>query len=209
LFCWYWWSSLYSMVWDKRWLLVLLILVTITVFNGMRQEVITCFVDIGDHHCIQWHETRGDYLFCWYWWPSLYSMVWDKRWLLVLLILVTITLFNGMRQEVIACFVDIGDHHCIQWYETRGDYLFCWYWWPSLYSMVWDKRWLLVLLILVTITVFNGMRQEVITCFVDIGDHHCIQWYETRGDYLFCWYWWLSLLKLSFHKMYLYSFKVT
>jgi hypothetical protein len=43
---------------------------------------------------------------------------------------------------------------------------------------------LLVLLILVTITVFNGMRQEVITCFVDIGDHHCIQWYETRGDCL-------------------------
>jgi hypothetical protein len=35
------------------------------------------------------------------------------------------TVFNGMRQEVIACFVDIGDHHCIQWYETRGDYLFC------------------------------------------------------------------------------------
>jgi hypothetical protein len=28
------------------------------------------------------------------------------------------------NQEVIACFVDIGDHHCIQWYETRGDYLF-------------------------------------------------------------------------------------
>jgi hypothetical protein len=23
---------------------------------------------------------------------------------------VTITVFNGMRQEVIACFVDIGDH---------------------------------------------------------------------------------------------------
>jgi hypothetical protein len=41
--------------------------------------------------------------------------------LLVLLILVTITVFNGMRQEVIACFVDIDDHHCIQWYETRGD----------------------------------------------------------------------------------------
>jgi hypothetical protein len=41
-----------------------LILVTITVFNGMRQEVIACFVDIGDHHCIQWHETRGDCLFC-------------------------------------------------------------------------------------------------------------------------------------------------
>ncbi|CAC9565005.1 hypothetical protein [uncultured Gammaproteobacteria bacterium] len=42
-----------------------------------------------------------------------------------MLILVTITVFNGMRQEVIACFVDIGDHHCIQWYETRGDCLFC------------------------------------------------------------------------------------
>ena len=59
--------------------------------------------------------------------------------------LLTITVFNGMRQEVIACFVDIGDHHCIQWYEkeviacfvdigdhhciqwyeTRGDCLFC------------------------------------------------------------------------------------
>jgi len=33
-----------------------------------------------------------------------------------------------------------------------------------------------------------------------------IQWYEARGDCLFCWYWWPSLLKLFFHKMYLYSF---
>jgi hypothetical protein len=40
--------------------------------------------------------------------------------------------WSPMRQGVIACFVDIGDHHCIQWYETRGDYLFCWYWWPSI-----------------------------------------------------------------------------
>jgi hypothetical protein len=52
--------------------------------------------------------------------------------------------------------------------------LFCWYWWPSLYSMVWDKRWLLVLLILVIITVFNGMRQEVITCFVDKTSNHLL-----------------------------------
>jgi hypothetical protein len=156
------------MVWDKRWLLVLLILVTITVFNGMRQEVIACFVDIGDHHCIQWYETRGDYLWIQWWSPISTKQVITSH--LIPLNTVMVTNINKTSNHR---FVDIGDHHCIQWYETRGDYLFCWYWWPSLYSMVWGERWLLVLLILVTITVLTSNHLSPHT--IEYSDGHQYQ----------------------------------
>jgi hypothetical protein len=61
-----------------------------------------------------------------------------------------------------------------------GERWFCWYWWngwPSLFTVSFV---LLILVELLTITVYSFV------CFVDIGrivDHHCLQFR------LFCWYW--------------------
>jgi hypothetical protein len=108
-----------------------------------------------------------------------------------------------MRQEVIACFVDIGSPistkqaipSCLiplntvmvtNINKTSNHLLSHTIEYSDGHQYQQNKQSPLVSLILVTITVFNGMRQEVIACFVDIGDHHYIQWYETRGDCLFC-----------------------
>ena len=164
---------------------------------------------------VQWFEERGDCWFCWYWWncwqsivwtwpgfPIIFlcSMIWGERWLLVLLILVELLtinclnltrisnylfMFNDLRREVIAGFVDIGgtaDNQLfeldqdfqlsfyVQWFEERGDCWFCWYWWNCWQSIVW------------TWPGFPMTLCHMLSFYV--------QWFEERGDCWFCWYWW-------------------
>ena len=142
-------------------------------FSGLRWEVFVCFVHIGgidDHYClnflfcVQWVKMRSDYLLCWYrwnWWPLLFKL--------------SFLVFIELRWEVLVCFVDIGgidDHYCVnflfcvQWVNTKGDYLLCWYWlnwWPLLFKL--------------SFLVFSELRWEVIVCYVDIGGidyHYCL-----------------------------------
>ena len=117
---------------------------------------------------------------------------------------------------------------CVQWVKMRGDCLFCWYWWnwwPLLFKLSFfvfsELRWEVIVCFvdiggiddhycLNFLFCVRELRWKVIVCFVDIGgidDHHClsflfcVQWVMTRGDCLFCWYWWNRwplLFKLSF-----------
>jgi hypothetical protein len=153
LVCWYWrncWPSLFKLSFG---LLILVELSTITV------KTFFCFVDIGG---IVYHLCLINFLlFSLYWrncWPSLLKLSFG---LLILEELLTITV------KTFLWFVDIGrivDHHCSNFL------LVCWYWrncWPSLFKLSFV---LLILVELLTITVYT------LFWFVDIGgmvDHHC------------------------------------
>ena len=117
-------------------------------------------------------------LFCWYWlncWPSLFKLSLGKRLLFVLLILVellTITVYTFFRWEIIVCFVDVGrivDHHCLFYF--RWEIIVC----------------LLILVELMTVTVYTFFRWQVIVCLVDIGgiiDHPCLTYF--RWEIIVC-----------------------